>query len=232
MRLQQGDCMLTPEDKLERFINRKIEDLYTFVPGHFTHIHHGTFSADAKMSIPMKSNVTGVTNSVVVLRNVPIVFPMGSGFAMTYPVQKGDHCLLVFAHSELTEWKKSTEPLTKVTRCLRYDINNAVAIVGGYSPLNCKIKYPNGLDDQNIHVYGSVQMDGKVTIGNVNNVEAARSDGVINVLRSLLNALEVAAKALATPPLTPVGTALETVAKTFQASLSANQIKSGSLYID
>jgi len=39
--------------------------------------------------------------------DVPVHFPAGGGFALTYPVKKGDECLIVFAHRCIDKWWKN-----------------------------------------------------------------------------------------------------------------------------
>ena len=41
------------------------------------------------------------------VRNVPVVFPSGGGFALTFPLRKGDPVLLVYSQRGLARWKKA-----------------------------------------------------------------------------------------------------------------------------
>lgn len=61
--------------------------------------------------------------------NVPVVFPSTSKFQVTFPIEKNDRCLLVFADRELNGWQANgavTPPATSRT----HDLTDAIAIMG------------------------------------------------------------------------------------------------------
>lgn len=63
------------------------------------------------------------------LLNVPVLFPAGGGFTMTFPVAEGDECVLLFNDAQIDNWvtqgagQPTTSPRT-------HDLSDAVAIVG------------------------------------------------------------------------------------------------------
>lgn len=67
--------------------------------------------------------------SLPLLNNVPIVFPGGGGFRLTFPVKAGDVVLLVFADQSLDRWKSRGGDVDPgETR--PHDLSNAIAIAG------------------------------------------------------------------------------------------------------
>lgn len=68
------------------------------------------------------------------LADVPVVFPYSTttGFSMTYPVAKGDQCLLLFSQDALDSWQArgsvQDPPCTGLPR--HFDYTDAVAVVG------------------------------------------------------------------------------------------------------
>ena len=69
------------------------------------------------------------SDSLPVVNNVPIVFPGGGGFRITFPIQSGDTCLLVFSSGSLDTWlSKGGEVDPNDDR--RHDLSDAIAIPG------------------------------------------------------------------------------------------------------
>lgn len=77
--------------------------------------------------------------------DVPVFFPFSgqSGFSITYPVKKGDYCLVVFCQRDIYNWKvyggeQTTNEHEQGTQRM-FDLNDAVAFVG-FSPIPFAIK--------------------------------------------------------------------------------------------
>lgn len=74
---------------------------------------------------------TGKTSSVnmPLLPDVPVVFPGGGGFTLTFPVASGDECLVVFASRCIDAWWQSGgigEPMEP----RMHDLSDGFALVG------------------------------------------------------------------------------------------------------
>lgn len=74
----------------------------------------------------------GGTVRFPVLTNVPVRFPAGAGFSMTWPIKAGDQVWLDFADRSIDEWCNSSDP-TDITpqSKRRFHISDAVAYPGG-----------------------------------------------------------------------------------------------------
>ena len=60
---------------------------------------------------------------------VPVVFPAGGGFTLTFPVAQGDECVVVFNDRELDNWLSTGAGSTPTTGRL-HDLSDGLAIVG------------------------------------------------------------------------------------------------------
>jgi hypothetical protein len=63
------------------------------------------------------------------LKDVPVVFPNGGGFTLTFPISEGDECLLFFNDREIDNWVINGTGYPPTTGRL-HDLADAVAFVG------------------------------------------------------------------------------------------------------
>lgn len=61
--------------------------------------------------------------------DVPVIFPGGGGFEITFPVKEGDECLLIFAERCIDSWFTSGE-INVPADYRQHDLSDAIAIVG------------------------------------------------------------------------------------------------------
>jgi len=77
-----------------------------------------------------------------ILQNVPVQFPQGGGYFLTFPINGGENCLLDFCDKGIDHWKNAgaakigtfASGLPKADYFRAYNINDAVAMVG-YNPI-------------------------------------------------------------------------------------------------
>lgn len=77
--------------------------------------------------------------------DVPVVFPMGGGYELTFPVKEGDECLLIFAERCIDGWFDSGEP-TPPADFRQHDLSDAFAIVGVRSLANKQPVWTGGVE--------------------------------------------------------------------------------------
>ena len=73
-----------------------------------------------------------------ILQDVPVQFPSGGGYVLTFPVSPGDYCLLEFSDKGISHWLYDgadkigtySSGVPKAEYFRSYNINDAVAIVG------------------------------------------------------------------------------------------------------
>ena len=63
------------------------------------------------------------------LPDVPIVFPAGGGYSLTFPIQPGDECLVVFADRCIDAWWQSGGVQEQADQRM-HDLSDGIAIFG------------------------------------------------------------------------------------------------------
>ena len=97
-------------------------------------------SFDAKMQT---ASVRPAVRNLPLLRDVPVFFPGTRGSAVTWPVEAGDECLLIFADSDIDVWFDSGEAEDAASD-RRHALPDAFAFVGFRSRPNVLEEFPEG----------------------------------------------------------------------------------------
>lgn len=114
------------------------------------------------------------------LLQVPFIVLGGGGSSLTFPISKGDNCLLLFCDFEIDRWWESGEAQPS-NYDRKHDISDAFAIIGVHSMVDLlqgysqyvQLKYSNDskitvgnnieLDNQEVNATGNVTANGIVT---------------------------------------------------------------------
>ena len=87
-------------------IRQSLKDMYTCMPGIVE-----SYDAETRRAVVKGALKVVTTNKEEIEReaihNVPVVFPSGGGFAMTFPLEPGDPVLLVYSQRGLANWKRT-----------------------------------------------------------------------------------------------------------------------------
>ena len=117
-------------DAMTVWLNSKLEDVHTAIPGKIEKYDEATHTADVS---PLLSKITVKNVEIVmpVIPGVPVMFPSGQSFGLTWEVQKGDGVLLIFSEVALGAWvnsegDKQVAPEGKH----RFSETDAIAILG------------------------------------------------------------------------------------------------------
>ncbi|MDV3440448.1 Gp138 family membrane-puncturing spike protein [Pseudomonas otitidis] len=109
-------------------LDTRIKRLHTALPGRIV-----TFDAARQVASvqPMieQQLMDGSRQPLPMLPDVPVQFPRGGGFVLTFPVKPDDECLLVFNERCIDGWwhsGASSEPLDY----RQHDLSDAVAVMG------------------------------------------------------------------------------------------------------
>jgi|ERR1700758_1453842 len=96
-----------------------------------------TCTAQPTIPVPLEDPITGLTKWVTLplLRDVPVHFPNGGGYTLTFPVAKGDEALVIFASRCVDSWwyyGNTTTPFSVVnpTELRMHDLSDGFAFVG------------------------------------------------------------------------------------------------------
>lgn len=69
------------------------------------------------------------TEEIPTIQNIPVVFPRGNGFAMTFPLLAGDHVMLLFSETSFAQWR-SNGILSEPGDVKRFPLSYPVALPG------------------------------------------------------------------------------------------------------
>ena len=105
--LSQMQSQEAATDDDEAAVNARLEahsmDLHTALPGRVVSYDAATQTAVCQPGIQVIFRATGPVD-LPQLVDVPVYFPRGGGFVLTFPVRVGDECLLVFAERAIDVW--------------------------------------------------------------------------------------------------------------------------------
>lgn len=110
-------------------------EIWTALPGIIQSFDPVAHTVTVQLSIQGSvSGADGKTTQVnlPVLPDVPVVFPHGGGFCLTYPLKKGDEVLVVFASRCIDAWWQSggVQPEAELRM---HDLSDGIAIPGPWS---------------------------------------------------------------------------------------------------
>ena len=113
-------------------IRARMVETHTALPGVIELFDAATQTA--KIRIPLKRDLVDAdgnetTDDWPILPAVPVWMPHAGGFHMTFPVEPGDECLVLFLERDVSRWYAESVEQTPETRRL-HDISDGVALVG------------------------------------------------------------------------------------------------------
>lgn len=126
MSLSTGDAEL-----IRLAIESRLGDVYTALPGRIESYDAATQTADVaptvRRAVPTGPEGAPKLEDIPVIPNVPILFPRGGAFSVTWPLEKGNHVVLIFMTYALAQWRKTGKTADPGDLRLHH-VNNAVAI--------------------------------------------------------------------------------------------------------
>ncbi len=129
-------------------IEAKLLNLHTSMPAIVIDYDRETRTLSAQPAIQrVFSEGEGLSGDVnlPVCVDVPVHFPSGGGYEITFPVSAGDECLLIFSERCIDGWFETGDPTTP--RDFRqHDLSDAVAIVGIRSKARSKASWGGGVE--------------------------------------------------------------------------------------
>lgn len=132
---------LTPEDR-ELFRRELLSSLHCALPGIVTAFDPATQTVTVQPA--MRSRLSGSSETLLLplIHDVPVFFPGSRHAAMTFPIEPGDECLLIFADSAIDRWFETGEAeAPESTR--HHDLSDAFAFVGFRSRPNVLPEFPD-----------------------------------------------------------------------------------------
>jgi hypothetical protein len=117
---------------LDAHFRAKADELHTAIPGKVVAYYPATQTVDVKPSVKRVSYDEGGTrndDAYPVLPHVPVCWPGGGGFFVSFPLAPGDHVLVVFSEAATGDWRLSGNE-SSPSETARHGLNGAFAIPG------------------------------------------------------------------------------------------------------
>lgn len=118
----------TTEEAHAAQIEGRLKDLHTCLPGIIASFDPATQTASVQPAIKRIFTERGAVNLPLCV-DVPVAFPGGGDFFLTFPVKPGDECILLFSERAIDNWHVSggTQPPAEYRM---HDLSDGIAIVG------------------------------------------------------------------------------------------------------
>ena len=166
-KLQELDAAVDDDEAaLNAALDAQRSNLHTSMPGTVTSYDPGTQTVQVQPGIQRLFRGQGAVD-LPKLVDVPVFFPRGGGFVLSFPVQAGDECLLVFSERAIDFWwKNGGSQLPSELRT--HDLSDAFAFVG-FSSNPGVAKVSPGLDPSAVELrsldgQAKIQIDGSQNI--------------------------------------------------------------------
>jgi len=88
-----------------------------------------TENQTATVQPTIKEQINGSWIQLPLLLDVPVQFPRAGGYSVTFPVKRGDECIVIFNDMCIDSWWQSGDVQTQLEK-RRHDLSDAVAILG------------------------------------------------------------------------------------------------------
>ena len=123
------------QDSLQSAMDGRQASIWTALPCTIDVVNLSAATVAATPTTQATISARDGTTSVVTLPqllDVPIVFPRGGGYTMTFPVKPGDECLVIFASRNIDSWWQSSGVQAPLTARM-HDLSDGFALVGPWS---------------------------------------------------------------------------------------------------
>lgn len=124
-----------PQEVLRAALEYAIADVHTALPGRIDVYDPETQKADIKPLIQRRvigEDGTELVEELPVLPQVPVVFPRVAGAFITFPINAGDHVLLLFNERSIDNFIAGDGADTDPDEYRMHDLGDAVAVLGFY----------------------------------------------------------------------------------------------------
>lgn len=119
--------MSSPTDIFRDSVYSVLNSVHTALPGIVKSFDPSTNKATIQPALN-KKYVTGPM-PMPILENVPVMFPRGGDFSMTFPLKEGDYVLLIFIERSIDLWVSVGGQVTPDDP-RKFDLSDAIAIPG------------------------------------------------------------------------------------------------------
>ncbi len=118
-------------EEVKNTTSEMLRDVHTAIPGKIVKYYPDKCEAEILPYAKYKKP-NGEYLDFPKLNHIPILFPQSNGqsFSMVYPINVGDECLILVQEQTLDIWRSKG---SESNNDLRFDLTNAIAIMGLFS---------------------------------------------------------------------------------------------------
>lgn len=160
----------TEEDAHEAQIENRLKDLHTSLPGLI--VSFDAVKQTAVVQLVTKRVFADGPQNLPLCNDVPVIFPRGGGLILTFPIKKGDECLVWFTERDFDYWfKQGTIQLP--SDYLMHDLSCGICMVGVSSQPNkianldteqAQLRTADGSTSVSVNPNGTITLKGNVVI--------------------------------------------------------------------
>lgn len=178
------------EESLRLAFESVVAQVWTSIPGIITSVNLTDQTVSVQPSIQgviSDSAGNAINVNLPILTDVPIVWPRGGGFALTFPIKAGDEVLVVFSSRCIDSWWQSGG-IGVPMEARMHDLSDGFAILAptsqpkrlsGVNPTNAQLRTESG------NTYLEITPTGKVKIVATTEIEmiapAIKMTGTVTV---------------------------------------------------
>lgn len=129
-------------EALQTILRVQKQQVHTAIPGRIVDFDPKLQRAKVEVAIQQYAKVEGGFEKwpAPLLPSVPVLFPRGGGAFITWPLKRGDYCLVIFQERSIDQWcQRGGTQVDPIWRW-EHDLSDAVCIPGFYP-------YPEALRD-------------------------------------------------------------------------------------
>lgn len=177
--------MTTITDAVRGAIQYQLNNVHTALPATIISYDYTQQKASVQPSIKKRyADDSMQAIDLPVINNVPVIFPISGTASITFPINEGDFCLLVFIERSTDQWK-SNGPGYQPDDPRKFDLSDAIAIPG-LLPFNATFPATNNTDF--VIKYGNSSItitdSGEIEINSGTETSSITSTGDINISAS------------------------------------------------
>lgn len=185
--------LATLASNIKQGIDSRLKDLHTSMPGiieTFDPVKQlATIQPAIKRIFKTNDGDTEILtpSALPILINVPVQFPRGGGFSLTFPVKKGDECLLVFCERSIDNWHQFGGIKSPGARRF-HSLSDATAFVGLSSLANKIPNYDNTnaqLKKDDNSVFITLNNDGSLDIHTDDDIRIDSSGDIVGTCENI-----------------------------------------------
>src|SRR6476619_1472596 len=124
----------TEAELLRRAIENRLLDLHTQIPAVVESWNESTNTIDARVCLKRaiaSDDEKTVYEELPILRNIPVMYPKGGGFCLTFPLKQGDPVRLVFDEQYAGDYRETGSVPSAPVFAGRFNLSSCVASPGG-----------------------------------------------------------------------------------------------------